>query len=121
MIVVADKELELGGAYFKASVKKARARLMDRADEIITKYIALADKAASNGDFESAAKILQFLIEHMPKEEGESIIAESAAKPKQIVESGNKGPVIQIGVQLGGLNEPKQLPTVIDAEPITKE
>ena len=108
----------IGGDYFKASVKKARQRLMERADEIIEKYLKMIDMAIAAGDFETANKGFQFLVEHMPKEDGESIITESAAKPRQ-VEVGHKGPVIQIGLQVGGINEPKALPEpiTIDVEP----
>ena|SRR3990167_6757488 len=106
----------VGGPYFKASVKKARQRLMDRADEIIQKYLKMIDMAMAEGDFETANKAFQFLVEHMPKEDGEAIITESAAKPKQ-VESGPSGPVINIGVKVGGsskdtLPEPVTIETV---------
>src|SRR3990167_5651973 len=110
-------DLTLGGTYFKASVKKARQRLMDRADEIIQKYFKMIDMAMAEGDFETANKAFQFLVEHMPKEDGEAIITESAAKPKQI-ESGPSGPIINIGVVVGGSSKPevlKALPDVIDS------
>lgn len=111
-------DLTVGGSYFKSSVKKARARLMARADETYEKLLKIIDMATAAGDFETAAKYAWMLIEHTPKEEGESIISESASKPKQ-VEATHKGPIINIGIQQGGLNEHKALPTVtIDAEPV---
>lgn len=105
----------IGGNYFP-SVKKARAILMQRADEILSKYIVMIDMAVSAGDFETANKAYQFLIEHMPKEEGEAIISESAAKPR-VVESGNRGPIIQIGVKVGGTFKELPEPVTIDVKP----
>ena len=114
-----DTLVPVGGAYFKASVKKARQRLMERADEIIEKYLKMIDMAIAAGDFETANKGFQFLVEHMPKEDGESIITESAAKPKQIADNSFKGPVINIGVKVGGTTK-EALPevTTIEVEPV---
>lgn len=106
----------IGGHYFKASVKKARQRLMERADEIIEKYLRMIDMSIAAGDFETANKAFQFLVEHMPKEDGESIITESAAKPKQ-VDTGHKGPIIQIGVKVGGSTKELPEPVTIDVIP----
>ena len=103
----------VGGDYFKASVKKAKAALMVRANEILEKYLKMIDMAVAAGDFETANKAFQFLVEHMPREDGESIISESAAKPKMNEDSGHKGPIINIGLKVGGVGEPTQLPEPI--------
>ena len=84
----------------------------------------IIDMAAERGDFETAAKYAWTLLEHTPKEDGEAIIDESAAKPKQL-EAGPRGPLIQIvGLKIGGLNQDSQaqLPEaqVIDVEPESK-
>ena len=117
-----DKPVVIGGNYFP-SVKKARQRLMERADEIVTKYLKMIDTAIAAGEMEVANDAFQFLIEHMPREDGESIIAESAAKPKQIVETGHKGPIIQIGMTIGGTSQPKSelQAAVIDVTPEREE
>ena len=105
----------IGGNYFKSSVKKAREALKGKALEHYEKLVKIIDMAAAAGDFETAGKYAWMLIEHMPKEDGEAVIDESAAKPKQL-ERGASGPIIQIGFKLGGI-EAKQLePTTIDIE-----
>lgn len=105
-----------GGTYF-SSVKKARAALKERAFITYEKLIKIIDMAAAAGDFETAAKYAWMLIEHTPKEDGESVIEESAAKPKQVADSGHRGPVIQIGVKVGGTSKDLPEAVVIDVEP----
>lgn len=111
--------LQVGGPYFKSSVKKAREALKHRANEILERYFKMIDLAVAAEDFETANKAFQFLIEHMPKEETEAIIDESAAKPKQI-EKGYGGPVINIGVKVGGATKDAlPEPVTIDITPET--
>lgn len=97
-------------------VKEAREALRDRAIEILESYIAVIAEARAAGDFESATKSLQWLIEHMPEEDGSHMVDISIDKPKQ-VEAG-KGPTIQIGFALGGLGNQKTLPAAIDVTPV---
>ena len=104
-------EMQVGGTYFKSSVKRAREALKARANEILERYLKMIDLAVAAEDFETANKAFMFLIEHMPKDELEAIIDESAAKPKQ-VEKGYGGPVINIGVKVGG--SAKELPATIE-------
>jgi hypothetical protein len=109
----------IGGGYF-SSVKKARQALKDRAHETYEKLVKIIDMATAAGDFETAAKYAWMLLEHTPKDEGETVIDTSAAKAPAQIESGPRGPIIQIGVKVGGVNEaPKQLPeaVVIDVKP----
>ena len=108
---MADNNLHpVGGPAF-SSVRKARAALKERANQILDSYLLLAKQAAAQGDFETSEKVLRFLMEHMPEEEGERIVDISIDKPK---DSGPKqlGPAINIGVQIGGLNKAKELPAV---------
>lgn len=107
-------------SYF-SKVKMAREILREKALEILAKYELIIDKALEKGDFETAAKHTQWLLEHMPNEEGERLIDPSAAKPKE-VERGS-GPSIQIGLVLGGLSETKKLPPsdLIDVEVLKDE
>lgn len=103
--------------YFPA-VKEARAALAAKALEHYELQLKLIMEAVNKGDIESAIKANQWLMEHMPAEDGVRLIDPSAAKPKE-VESGPKGPSIQIGIQLGGVNAPKSLPPmkVIEIDP----
>ena len=107
----------LGGAYFKSSVKKARQRLQERSDEIINKWLKALDMMIAAEAWDPVNDGFRFLVEHMPKEDGVGIIDESAAKPK-MVERGPGGPVIQIGVKVGGVST-QALPeaVVIDVNP----
>lgn len=102
-------------------VREAREALRERAIEILESYIAVCAEARAAGNFDVAAKSLQWLIEHMPKEEGQSVIDSSASKPKEI-DSGPKRPSIQIGIALGGITGNKELPqaSVIDITPDDK-
>lgn len=106
----------VGGNYF-SSVRKARAALRERAFETYEKLQKIIDMAAAAGDFETAGKYAWMLIEHTPDEDGETVIAGSAAKPK-MVEAGPRGPTIQIGVRVGGVGQPQlEEPIIIDVIP----
>lgn len=100
-------------------VKEVRDALRNKALELYQKHLMLIDMAAASGEYEAALKASQWLIEHMPADEnGERLIDPSASKPKEI-ESKQQSPSIQIGIQLGGLTQPKQLqPSIIDVTPI---
>jgi hypothetical protein len=101
------------------AVRKARELLKERAVEIYNQYVAVLKQSAEAGDYETAAKGYQFLIEHMPAEDGETMIDISVDKPRQ-VETKYTGPSVQIGIALGGIPETQKAlvssPTVtIDA------
>ena len=100
-------------------VREAREVLRERAIEILETYIAVIGEARKAGDHETATKSLQWLIEHMPEEDGERMIEGSVDKPKQI--EGNVGPQINIGFALGGLNQPKELPPAVEVIDVTPE
>ena len=106
---------------FFSKVTQAREALKERAIEILESYMALALEAKEKGDFETSAKILWNLMEHMPNEEGTTLIDQSAAKPKQI--EGSTGPQIQIGIAMGGLPKYKELPEaqIIDITPVRSD
>ena len=111
------KVVPVGGDYF-SSVKKAREALKARAHETYEKLMKIIDMAASAGDFETAGKYTWMLLEHTPKDDGETVMDESAAKPK-LTERGPGGPIIQIGVKVGGVREQEALPEaiIIDVKP----
>lgn len=97
-------------------VKEAREALKARALELFDLQVRIVQDALAAQQFEVAAKANQWLIEHMPSDEGVSMIDGSVDKPKQI--EGKTGPQINIGFQLGGVSEQKKLPEpVIDVEP----
>jgi hypothetical protein len=104
--------MPVGGNSFSA-VRKARAALKERAQEFIDLQMRIIKESLSAGDYETAAKANQFMLEHIPADEGERVLDISVDKPKQ-VESGPKGPSIQIGVAIGGITPTKALPEVID-------
>jgi hypothetical protein len=102
---------------FFSKVYQAREALRDKADKILEEYLDIAVKAKEAGDYETAMKTLQWLLEHMPADEdGKALVDVSVDKQKQIVAAGPAGPAIQIGIAIGGVKQ-KALPTieVIDA------
>ena len=97
-----------------ASVRKAKEALKAQAYEIYEEYRATIREARVAGKYEEALNAYKWLIDHIPSEEGERLIEGSSDKVQQI-ESGNKGPVINIGIKLGGIQQPKTIEgTVID-------
>lgn len=91
-------------------VKEAREALRDKALGILEDYLAVVKAAQNAGDYKVATESLQWLMEHMPEEEGEKMIAASIDIPKNI--EGAKAPVIQIGFAIGGVT--KELPPAVD-------
>lgn len=85
------------------------------------------DEARVSGDYETAAKSLQWLIEHMPADEGgDRMVEVSVDKKQEQIQKGPVGPAIQIGIQVGGLGqrslpEPKKPSDVSEAEIIDSE
>lgn len=104
---------------FFTKIQQAREALRDKADKIIEEYLDIAVQAKAAGDYETAAKALQWLIEHMPAdEEGQSLVDTSVDKQKQQAQQ-QLGPAIQIGIAIGGANQAqKALPQaeIVDAD-----
>lgn len=107
-----------------SSVRRAREALQARANEILDLMLLNAKQAGAAGDFESAHKAYQYLLDHVPAEaDGLRVVDISIDKPKQL-EARPAGPSIQIlGISLGGT--PKALPfnepLTIDATPISSD
>ncbi len=102
-------------------VKEARELLKQKAADLLAKYERIIDEAIIAQQFEVAAKHVQWLIEHMPEEDGVRLIDASAAKAVEV--QGKIGPSIQIGIALGGM-KPRELPEapeVIDVTPIVPQ
>lgn len=103
--------------YF-SKVKEAREAIKARAVDLLETYLGIIEEARSKGDFETAMKATQWLIEHMPNEDGVRVIDSSASKPKEEAKALQPvGPSIQIGIALTPPKTPLLAPAVIDIEP----
>ena len=60
--------------------------------------------AAASGKYEEALKAQQWLLDHVPGEDGERIFESSSDKVQPVEQK--QGPMINIGFKLGGLAEP---------------
>lgn len=110
-----------GNRQYFSRVAIARQVLREKAEEIYAEYFETLKLAKEAGDFETAAKGLQWLMDHMPAEDdGSRMIDVSVDKTTTIV-AAPTGPNIQIGIQLGGVKQ-KALPAataeIIDVKPI---
>ena len=99
-----------------ASVRKAKEALKAQAYEIYEEYRATIREARVAGKYEEALNAYKWLIDHIPSEEGERLIEGSSDKVKE-VESGNRGPIIQIGIAMGDPKSKKLTGNVIDVLP----
>ena len=90
------------GRHFPA-VRKARESLKAKADQILDEYLIAIKLAISSGKYEEGLKAYQWLLDHIPGDNGERIFEASSDKPHPV--EGQKGPLIQIGFKLGGVNE----------------
>lgn len=108
----------VGENRFFPKVKEAREALQAKALEVHEYYMTIIQLAIQKGDLETALKAVQWLHEHMPRGAGDTMVDISVDKPKQI-EAGPRGPQVNIGFALGGIKEPKALPTVtVDVQPV---
>lgn len=100
-----------------SKVKEARELLKQEAETILRGYMTTIQMAVAAGDFEAALKAQQWLIDHLPGDEGVRLLDVSVDKVVQ--SDGPKGPQIQISVALGGLSKPQSQiqDTVIDITP----
>jgi len=103
--------------YF-SKVKEAREALAAKSLELFELYQDIIKKAAETENFEVAAKGVEFLLSHMPKDEDGGTLLEPSVDTKKEAAKGNTGPTIQIGIALGGVGEKKALPPaqIIDVE-----
>jgi hypothetical protein len=99
-------------------VKEARDAARARALEILEGFVDTIKLAVAAGDYEAAMKSYQWLLEHMPEDEGTRVIDSSVDNKKQ--SEGPVGPQINIGFRISGvpIPEPAQIaaaPEVIEA------
>lgn len=102
-------------------VKEAREMLRSKAAEILEAYLLNATAAQAAGEFEVAAKSLQWLLEHMPKDSGSSEALVDTSVDKVAKTDGRKG---NFGVQImlaPTAPIPKALPKAIEAEVVEDE
>lgn len=102
---------------FFSRVRIAREKLAEKALEWIDLQEKIVRAAMEAGDYETALKGVQFLMEHAPKDEDGNTLLEPSVDNKKI-NDGPKGPTIQIGIALGPV---KALPPVqvIDVTDVT--
>ena len=98
------------------AVRRAREALKEKADKILEEYLVAIKLAISSGKYEEGLKAYQWLLDHIPGENGERIFEASSDKPHPV--EGQKGPLIQIGFKLGGVDE---LPKITQGEVVIDE
>lgn len=102
-----------------AKVQAIREMLRGEAENLVKEYMDIIAKAKDSGDYQTAVKALQWLIEHLPAEDGQRVIDSGIDRQTQQQVTSDK-PQIQIGIMVGGIGrDVKQLPKpgdVIDAE-----
>lgn len=123
MAIPAEKDIKRN--YF-SKVPEAREVLKKEALTIIDRFLVTLQNAEARGDFETASKGYQWLMEHFPAhEDGTTLIDQGIDKPKVV--QGYQGPSIQIGIAMGGVGQPKTLPAkpepvvTVEAIPIKSE
>jgi hypothetical protein len=95
------------GAYF-SRVREAREALKAKAEEIVGLQIEIVKRGLETGKLDVAASANQWLLEHMPEEEGVKVIDVSIDKPRQV--EGHAAPSISIGFAIGGMKPQAALP-----------
>ena len=91
-----------------SKVKRVREKIHEEAELIYQEYRAALKLAVGGGQYEAAIKGYHWLIGHIPADEdGVRLVDGDVDKPKQV--EGHTGPIINIGLKLGGLEKPKEL------------
>ena len=97
------------------AVRRAREALKEKADKILEEYLVAIKLAISSGKYEEGLKAYQWLLDHIPGENGERIFEASSDKPHPV--ESQKGPLIQIGFALGGIDQ-KSIPDILEGEKV---
>lgn len=100
-----------------ASLRKVRERMQSRADEALDIFFNNLRNAGIAQDYDVVQKGIEWYFAHIGKDtEGETVISQSIDAVKQV--EGQKGPIIQVGVAIGGVTKQKELPAaeVIDLD-----
>lgn len=102
-------------------VKEAREALKEKALELYEQYDKVIKLAIASEQLDVALEAMQFLMKHMPAQDGAGMLDISIDKPKQV--ESKSGPQINIGFALGGIDDQKALPptTVVDVVDVEEE
>lgn len=98
--------------YF-SKVKEAREKIASEALELYDMYKGLIRDAIASEDFETASKGLQFLMDHIPADNEGTRLLDPSVDKGPTTDKGNSGPVIRIGIALGGVTKIQELPPAI--------
>lgn len=107
-----------------SKVRVAREVLRERAEELINEYLDIASKAKDSGDYQTAAKAMQWLIEHLPADEDGTRVVETGVDKQQQQVVQQAPPQVRVGIVVGGIGGkqlPKPKPKEITAEVIDAE
>lgn len=97
--------------YF-STVKEAREALAAKSLELFEQYQTLIKEAIAAQQFKVAQEGLQFLMEHLPKDEDGVRFLDPSVDNNVTGKSGPTGPTIQIGIALAPKPEQKSLPPI---------
>lgn len=106
---------------FFSKVKVARELLREKSEEILREYLDIVQQAKVAGDYETAAKSMQWLIEHMPADEDGGRMVDQSIDKRQEVNQKPTGPAIQIGIAVGGVGKQLALPKPGELPAVTAE
>ena len=82
-------------------VQEAREVIKSKAAKWADLYDKTIEAALKRGEVEVAGKLIQWALEHMPNEDGVGAVDAGVDRPRAT--DPNSGPVIKIGLALGGL------------------
>lgn len=98
-------------------VKEAREALKAKAVALLEQYEKAILEAIASGDAKAAMEGIQWLMAHMPEDDGVKLIDTSVDKDKSSDSKGG-GTSINIGFSLGGVSNQKAIGTsIIDITP----
>ena len=111
---------------YVGKVGAAREMLRERATDLLEQFITNAKDAQAAGEYEVAARSLQWLLEHLPADDdGVKIVDRSVDKVDKAEKDKFSGPRIQIGLAVGGVLPPapetKALPPSVEVVDIEEE
>ena len=98
---MADKFPKLVKRNYFSKVKEARELLQSQARVYLRLHKRNIKEAMLDGDHETAAKAIQWALEHVTDDDGSTPISPSVDIPRP--SAGNMGPIINVGFQIGGL------------------
>lgn len=110
------RRLSLAQKPFQA-LRRAREALQARAEEMLEEYIRTIRMAVAAGKYDEALRGYQWLLDHTPGTGGLRLFDSSVDKQAHDVAGGHKGPVVQIGIKVGGTQPELPQPEVGTRDP----